>query len=785
MIMADHLYDQVPLFRSRLTFKPLVEAWEHIVQQDPHAHTCAAMARRFRAHPALLEPIDDYDLLQEHGALVQDAMATIFPASLSLHPSLGAAAVPFSNRVVYASAYFRTLFMKEGNNYLLPLDQQVEENIRKAEIHLAYKLILQQFYSMDLHGGHSFICAYPDPVQEIHNYFELAWDPQFMTISSCIELPQLPQAIQHNCHHVDDLERFPQLRDLLPLEEFIFDGLLLIHIEEVTERETVQRIRELLLGEDVWEQPGSFDLFTQQVRYLLQWKVLKLGVSIFEPYEQLSLAAPQLVGLLFRGFDHPAYKEELSAILQAHFTDAPHYIWTRTTKAANRLEEHLHKTPWDSVVLIALEIKGVCMGFLEVYGEQKGGPSHKVIARLQTVAELLKASLEKCQHQLQNKINRLVMDHFTAVQSSVEWRFNEAAKNYFFHLQQGSRPQMERIVFRQVYPLYGSIDIRNSSGERNKAVQQDMLHQLQWIRTILQKARKAARFPLLDQLLMKASQQTQSIENYLFINDEQSVYGFLKLEAAQILHQLKDIAPACREDIDAYFAAVDPETQTINTHQMLYEESVTRINNHIAHLLEEEQLDIQENYPHYFERFVTDGVEFNMYIGQSIAPEKPFNLLHLKNLRLWQLSFLVRIAREIHRLAPQLAVPMNTTQLVLVYSDPISISFRTAERKFDVDGVYNARYEVVKKRIDKALVHTTNQRLTQPGHIAVVYSGGEEEREYLQYFQYLQNTGKVEGEPEQLDLDELQGVSGLKALRAQVVLEEPVPTPEEKQVSQL
>jgi hypothetical protein len=783
--MAAHLYDRVPLFRSRLSFKPLVAAWEQIAQMDPRAHTSAAMARRFHAHPPLLEPIDDYALLQEHEGLVQDAMATIFPASLNLNSSLAAAAEPFSNRVIYASTYFRTLFMKEGNNYLLPLDSHVEENIRKAEIHLAYKLILQQFYAMDLHGGLSFICAYPDPDQEIYNYFELAWDPQFMTISNCIDLPPLPQAIVHHCHHVDDLERFPELRDLLPLEEFIFDGLLLIHIEEVTERETMQQLRELLLDEDIWEQPGSFDLFGQQVRYLLQWKVLKLGVCTFEPYDQLHLAAPQLQGLLFHGFDHPAYKEELSTILQAHFADAPHYIWTRNTKAANRLDEHLHQTPWNTVILTALEIEGACIGFLEVYGERQDVPSHKVFARLQAVAELLRTSLEKCQHHLQNKINRLVMDHFTAVQSSVEWRFNEAAKNYFFHLQQGGRPQMERIIFRQVYPLYGSIDIRNSSGERNKAVQQDMLHQLQWIRTILQKARKASRFPLLDQLLLKASQQTHSIENYLFINDEQSVYAFLKLEAAQMLHQLKDIAPSCREDIDAYFAAVDPETQTINTHQTLYEESVTRINNHIAHLLEEEQLTIQENYPHYFERFMTDGVEFNMYIGQSIAPGKPFNLLHLKNLRLWQLSFLIRIAREIHRLAPQLAVPMNTTQLVLVYSDPISISFRTAERKFDVDGVYNARYEVVKKRIDKALVHTTSQRLTQPGHIAVVYSGGEEEREYLQYFQYLQNTGHIEGEPEQLELEELQGVSGLKALRAQVVLEEPVTTPEEKQVSQL
>lgn len=263
------------------------------------------------------------------------------------------------------------------------------------------------------------------------------------------------------------------------------------------------------------------------------------------------------------------------------------------------------------------------------------------------------------------------------------------------------------------------------------------------------------------------------IRGDLFINDEQAVYTFLKYEAARMLRQLTDVAPACRQDIDDYFAALDTDTLTIKKQQKRYEESINRINIHIAHLLEEEQAGIQATYPHYFERYLTDGVEFNIYMGQSIAPGKPFNQLHLQNLRLWQLGFLVRIAKEMHLLSPRLPIPLNTTQLVLVYSDPISISFHTAERKFDVEGVYNARYDVVKKRIDKALIRGTNQRLTQPGQIAVVYSGLEEEREYLQYFHYLHTRGLVQEEAEHLELEELQGVSGLKALRVHVVLEEP------------
>lgn len=769
--MTASLYEPSPQFRSRLSFAPLLTAWEGAVQNDAGAHTCAAMARRFRAHPELLQPIDDYSLLQQHEALITDAMHTLFPPTLSLGQDLGAAAVPFSNRVIFASAPFRNVFMEE-HNYVLPLDPQVEENIRRAEVHLAYKLILKQYYDMDLHGGHSFICAYPDPGQDIYNYFELTWDPQFISLNTCITLPELPAHILLNCHGVEDLDRFPSFRELLPLEEFIFDGIILMHIEEVTERETMNRLRELLQAEDAWEQPGIFDRFKEQVQYLLQWRDLEVGVSTFGKNSQLSLVAPQLRGALLHQAMETEQREALSQWLLEHFAKARHYTWSRDGAKDNVLDVYLETSSWESALLSAVEFEGAIIGCLEVYSTRKGRPGHKVMAQLHAVIGLLQTSLQKCRAHLQNKVNRLVMDHFTAVQGSVEWRFNVAALNYLYQQQMGVKQRMEDIVFTHVYPLYGSVDIRNSSGERNKAVQQDMRHQLQWIRSILQKAKKSVQFPLLDQLLLKTEEQEQTIQDYLFINDEQSVYTFLKLEAAGMLHQLQDIAPDCRPDIAGYFAALDPDTLTIKTQQKLYEESINRINNHIAHLLEAEQAGIQEAYPHYFERFMTDGVEFNIYIGQSIAPDKPFNQLHLQNLRLWQLGFLVRIAQELHLLSPQLPIPLTTTQLVLVYSDPLSIAFHTAERRFDVEGVYNARYEVVKKRIDKALIRGTTQRLTQPGQIAVVYSGLEEEREYLQYFHFLYTKGLLQGEAEHLELEELQGVSGLKALRVHIVMED-------------
>ena len=162
---------------------------------------------------------------------------------------------------------------------------------------------------------------------------------------------------------------------------------------------------------------------------------------------------------------------------------------------------------------------------------------------------------------------------------------------------------------------------------------------------------------------------------------------------------------------------------------------------------------------------MSDGVDFNIYIGQSIAPGIPFTDFYLPNLKIWQLSTLAKAAQLSKQLIKDISVPLQTTQLLLAHNYPISISFRPAERKFDVEGAYNIRYEIIKKRIDKVHIKDTNERLTQPDKIAIVYTLPKEGEEYLEYIEYLIEQGLLTGEVEQLELEELQGVAGLKAYR--------------------
>ncbi len=220
--------------------------------------------------------------------------------------------------------------------------------------------------------------------------------------------------------------------------------------------------------------------------------------------------------------------------------------------------------------------------------------------------------------------------------------------------------------------------------------------------------------------------------------------------------------------IDRYFDALNEESGLSFNNRRNLEASMQLINTSINHYLEQVQEDVQNSFPCYFEKFRTDGVEYDIYIGQSIAPDRVFDVLYLKNIRLWQLKSMAEIARLTHSLTGQLSRPLQTTQLIFIHSNPIDISFRNDERRFDVEGAYNIRYEVVKKRIDKVLVAGTVERLTQPGKIAMVYFNQAEAAEYQEYIKYLQEEHILADDLEYLELEELQGVTGLKALRVGV-----------------
>ena len=190
----------------------------------------------------------------------------------------------------------------------------------------------------------------------------------------------------------------------------------------------------------------------------------------------------------------------------------------------------------------------------------------------------------------------------------------------------------------------------------------------------------------------------------------------------------------------------------------------------LAAYLDSEEDKAQAMIPHYFEQHKSDGIEYGIYVGASLLERGGFDMIHVHNLRLWQLLLTCGLARQAAQVKGQLKTPLDVAHLILVQHTPMAIRFRFDEKRFDIDGAYNMRYEIVKKRIDKALIKGSDERLTQPGKIAIVYSQPREAQEYQDYIAYLQAVGELADEVETLVLEDLPGAQGLHALRVTVAM---------------
>ncbi len=422
-----------------------------------------------------------------------------------------------------------------------------------------------------------------------------------------------------------------------------------------------------------------------------------------------------------------------------------------------------------SAILAPIASDGKLLGILELVSKNVNELNAVNAQKLQDIMPFIVTAILRSANEEENMIDAIIQHECTTVHSSVYWKFREEAKKFIDERFDGKQPSFNEIVFKDVYPLYGQIDIKDSSVARNSAIQNDLMIQLSSINVILSLAWEKDKLPIYEELMFRVNNLLDSIKETLNTNSEQAIFDFVKEEVLPVFDHLKNIDSELNEAILDYEKDIDSTTESYYDHRKNYDESVMRVNKKLAAVIDKRQNDAQEMFPHYFERYKTDGVEHNMYIGESISGHKPFNQLYLNNLRLWQLQVMCEMENVHYKLKPELTVPLDVASLLLVYSTSLSIRFRMDEKKFDVDGTYNARYEVIKKRIDKSYIKGTNERLTQTGKLAIVYSQKKDELEYLRYIGFLKSKGYFTNNIEIVELDGLQGVSGLKAIRAEIL----------------
>ena len=640
-------------FGTRLSLAELIDFWER-QEQDPtslHAPLARAIVEKLEEAPELRGIIDDRAVLETHHELIDLMMTAVVPAGRR-DDYYAAAVEPFTMLPFYQTPAWRQLGLsgveriKESIN--IPPDQ-----LMFGKLMWAYEFILEEWVGVEADLQHGIVLTVQDQEVGLDRHFSLGIDPRFVSVRLVRDLEKpSSEDIARILAEPTDLDLWTEL---LPPDAFEFDGMTVITAVEVTPHEVISRLKNDLIEKDSMASPEKIDRLQQRIRNLLGCPELSLGLIAFDRRADLdAIEGARAVGksLLLceecaptcpnRGDSHYA------GVFQG--TDPVIVQDLKRSRVRTGYEHHLRKHGHRSLLLYPLQVEDQLVGLMELASPKPGDLNAFNARRLLDVVPLFATTLKRNLDELEDRVQSVIKRKYTAIHSAVEWRFREAALRYLEQKGGGEanlRP--DEIVFHEVYPLYGLVDMRDSSRIRNEAIRADLSEQLGLALDVINAAGQIRPLPALEEVGHLLARQLNGIESELRSADESGILELLRRDVEPLFGQLETYGSDVAERVAAYRGTLDEDLNIVYNRRKDFELSVAALNDAISMTLDAEEERAQTMFPHFFEKFRTDGVDHSIYVGAELHEDGLFDELYLRNLRIWQLMTTCRIEWSLSR----------------------------------------------------------------------------------------------------------------------------------------
>lgn len=417
-----------------------------------------------------------------------------------------------------------------------------------------------------------------------------------------------------------------------------------------------------------------------------------------------------------------------------------------------------------STILCPLKKGDNFLGILELTSKETQVFNRVNANILKEIIPLFEESLNRYNIEFENQINAYIQTEYTSLHPSVNWKFREKAIKHLTDFSQSK--QKPQVSFQNLYPMYGEIDVRNSSIIRNQAVKIDYQNQINYLIKICKELHIRSNDDKFLENINVLNHFLSEIDNVDKIYFESEIFDYITKNIHTEIP--KHVLPEEKSIIIKYLKKLDKITGLFYKERKKFDKSIQTINTLLSNKLDFYQSNAQKIFPHYYERFKTDGIDYNLYVGKSISPLLKFNYKKIKKIRFWQLETMINLEQLYKTIQHNIPLKMDVCSLIFTTNTTLDITFKLDEKRFDVNGYNNAKYEIIKKRISKATVKGTHERISQPGKICIVYTDDSLKDEYIEYIQKLISEERLNNDIEYLEIDDLQGISGLLALRVSV-----------------
>ncbi len=749
-------------FQITFTFKTLIDEIKSLAKVDKlYAERHEYILKELEKNPNLGLALSDR-LLSENDYFYKQLLSELFPPLLT-NNEIKAVGIPFANFIYNPTKRFQKIIENAGEEFYLQISGFTAEQFYV----LSCCVILESYFGTPVKIDFPFIYDIPNKDGYL-NHYRILTNADFIEIKTTETSKILTQEEIEEL--VDNFDNIDLWKEKFPPNSWELTGFGIVSMYDATSEIAVSNLKsQLIQAKDDYRNIKS-DI-TNIFRSIFRLSDLEIGYTAINYKENKFEITP---------INTVIESKILSTIPKQFLSDKVHEALLQNAKDQRRYfsisdidKVELQKTDAfivstfknlgiKSAIFAPLYKDGKLLGIMELTSSRKALNSINA-NKMDSVIIYLEDTINQLYENLENHVVALIQQEYTAIHPSVYWKFHdEAMKHINIANEHGDKSPYKSIIFDKLIPFYGQSDVKNSSNERNKAIVKDIKTNLDILNNLLATLTSSEDLqPIFDKLTSKKNE----LKFGLKANTESEIQSFLQEEIYPTLNRLKFESLSNNEEITTYFKQLEKNSPVIYHYRKQFDDSISMINKELSNLLDKRQDEQQKRFPFYYERFKTDGVEHNFYMGASIAPWLSFDNVYLKNLRLWQLRVMTESEIKFRELTKKLPMKLDITSLILVYSAPISIRFRMDEKRFDVDGSYNARYEMIKKRIDKSLIKNTTERLVQTGKLSVVFSQETEKYDYLKFIKILQNEGHLEDNIEIVDIEDLQGIAGLQAIR--------------------
>ena len=499
-------------------------------------------------------------MLKKHEKVIKIILQDLFSSVLSGN-EIKTASLPYYDIIFNSSRRFEEIIQNAGDDFQLIVRGVPEELSYIMEC----TVILNFYYGFKLDFKRPLFYDIPDE-KGVMKHYRILYNADFLELTPTGNAKELTQDdIDELLENFDNVEIW---KEKIPPNSFVSKGFVISNIFDATTEHSISEIKSSLIANDKRAGENFVDNLQETFKSFFGVPDIHVG---FVAYNTKDDRFERVYGNNMRSFilqdeDMKPCEKVLCEMSYIKLLKKNDYFAIGDVDKYNKMSggmplyKSLKEQNIKSAIFAPIASNGSLMGVLELVSTQINVLNSVNAQKLNDIMPYIVSAVIRSAAEEENLIDAIIQHECTTVHSSVYWKFQEEAKHFIKNDLEGKSPCFNEIVFKDVYPLYGQIDIKDSSVARNNAIQKDLMIQLATISEIISEAWNETKLPVYEELLFRIKNHIDDVKEVLSTNSEQAVFDFVKDEVSPVLAYLKSNDANLNILINTYEKGLDSST---------------------------------------------------------------------------------------------------------------------------------------------------------------------------------------------------------------------------------